>query len=1102
MATISKGQNYQARGCVTSCKVSRAGDNVWELTAKVQGSEPWGYQVEVEIGFEGGLWHVFDTACSCPMEMDCKHTAAALLYASRNADALFKGVPAVGSPAAFQEKVERPVLDAAWNNWLKGLEAQVLGPQNLAPPVLPQAERLLYVVQATPMGLSVQLMTARALKKGGYGSCRVFYPSSIANDYSNRAASPEDTRLIRKVLIEQGNFSAIDIPLRGAKGTEYFKEMLATGRCYWQEVKGSAPMKPGSLRPAQPIWRTESDGKQYPDFEITPPASTVLPLHPPWYFDEATRECGPMETGMPDSVAAAWQLAPRIRPGSAHLVSEAIAQRHPSLKLPVPVQIKVEEITGLAPIPCLRLYSTLLKPRYSWGFSGIQEKEFNFASLEFDYGGRRVTGDDPTVICTTEKDILHRLIRDVSAEAEARKLLSCNGFVPADTQIFEHQLGASSRHLVLGDVMEWFEFARDTIPQLELQGWRVEREDSFRFRIAEPEDWYSDAAAQAGNQWFEVEVGVVVDGQKINLLPVILKFLQMNPGLFTREGLEEVAVTKTIPIALADGRLIGFPMDRVRNTLGVFLDLLNPGALNKKGKLKIPRLRAAELAGEAEWRWLGSKDLKDFAQRLRGFEGVRAVSPPSGLQTELRPYQQEGLNWLQFLREYELSGILADDMGLGKTVQALAHLLIEKESGRADRPSLVVAPTSLMTNWRQETERFAPRLKVLVLHGLDRKQHFEHIKKYDLVVTSYPLLPRDEEVLLKEEFHYLILDEAQYIKNPKTSYAQVACGLKARHHLCLTGTPMENHLGELWSLFNFLLPGFLGDELRFNSIFRRPIEKANDEERRKLLARRVAPFILRRKKDQVVKELPPKTEIVQKVELTSAQRDLYESVRLAMHSKVKEEVARKGMSRSHIVILDALLKLRQICCHPQLLSIPSAKKVTESAKLDLLMDMVPEMIAEGRKILLFSQFTSMLAIIQEQLGQRNIGYALLTGQTTDRATPIDRFQKGEVPLFLISLKAGGTGLNLTAADTVIHYDPWWNPAVENQATDRAHRIGQTKSVFVYKLLTEGTVEEKILALQERKKELVEGLLNEERKDNLKLSQEDIDLLFSPLEGSK
>jgi SNF2 family DNA or RNA helicase len=540
----------------------------------------------------------------------------------------------------------------------------------------------------------------------------------------------------------------------------------------------------------------------------------------------------------------------------------------------------------------------------------------------------------------------------------------------------------------------------------------------------------------------------------------------------------------------------------MKEMLGVLLELFDPKALDRGGRLRLSKLRAAELSGiaggNAEWRWLGGKDLSELSQKLRHFGGIQPVTPSPNLRAELRGYQQSGLNWLQFLREYSLAGILADDMGLGKTVQALAHLLHERESGRMDRPSLVVAPTSLMTNWRQEAERFAPGLKLLVLHGLDRKQHFESLKDYDVIVTSYPLLPRDQATLLEQEFHYVILDEAQFIKNPKTQYAQIVCQLKARHRLCLTGTPMENHLGELWSLFNFLLPGFLADEVRFRKVFRNPIEKGRSEERRKLLAQRVAPFMLRRRKEEVVKELPPKTEIVQNVELTGAQRDLYETIRLAMHTRVREEVARKGLSRSHIIILDALLKLRQVCCDPRLLPMESAKKVKESAKLQLLMDLLPEMISEGRRILLFSQFTTMLGLIEEELARAAIPYVLLTGQTTDRATPIERFQKGEVPLFLISLKAGGTGLNLTAADTVIHYDPWWNPAVENQATDRAHRIGQDKKVFVYKLMTVGTVEAKILEMQVRKRELVEGLLNEDRKESVNLKSEDLEVLFAPI----
>ena len=322
--------------------------------------------------------------------------------------------------------------------------------------------------------------------------------------------------------------------------------------------------------------------------------------------------------------------------------------------------------------------------------------------------------------------------------------------------------------------------------------------------------------------------------------------------------------------------------------------------------------------------------------------------------------------------------------------------------------------------------------------------------------------------------------------------------IDARHRLCLTGTPLENHLGELWSQFDFLLPGFLGNSNTFAKYWRMPIEKQGDAQRRNLLAQRIRPFILRRKKEEVARELPPKTVIVRKIELAGSQRDLYETVRAAMDAMVREEVASKGFGRSQIVILDALLKLRQICCDPRLVKAASAQRVRERAKLDLLMTMLPELVDEGRRILLFSQFTSMLSLIETELKFAGLDYVILKGDTSDRELPVRRFQAGEVPIFLISLKAGGVGLNLTAADTVIHYDPWWNPAVENQATDRAHRLGQDKPVFVYKLIIAGSIEEKILALQERKADLAAGILSEDRTIDLKFGEEDIAALFAPL----
>ena len=470
------------------------------------------------------------------------------------------------------------------------------------------------------------------------------------------------------------------------------------------------------------------------------------------------------------------------------------------------------------------------------------------------------------------------------------------------------------------------------------------------------------------------------------------------------------------------------------------------------------------------------------------------------MQCELRPYQIEGVSWLQFLRASNLAGILADDMGLGKTVQTLAHILIEKESGRMKKPALIIAPTTLMGNWAQETARFAPELKVLILQGNERKKYFDAIPNHDIILTTYPLLARDQEILLQQDFHLMILDEAQNIKNAKTQAHHTIRQIPAKHKLCLTGTPMENHLGELWSFFHILLPGFLGDEKQFYRLFRKPIEKEGSLERRGILQKRIHPFMLRRTKGEVAIELPPKTEILSPIELSPSQKDLYEAVRLAMMKKVMAEVESKGMARSHIIVLDALLKLRQICCDPRLLKNSKMEfNMEHSAKLSFLMEFIAQLLQEKRQILLFSQFTSMLTLIEEELQAQKISYAIITGETTDRITPVQEFQTGIKPLMLISLKAGGTGLNLTAADTVIHYDPWWNPAVENQATDRAHRMGQTKPVFVYKFIATGSIEEKILSLQTRKKEMADGLFDSSNALPMEMNLDELHSLFEPLQ---
>jgi uncharacterized small protein (DUF1192 family) len=1104
----------------------------WSVEGHVQGSERKPYLVEVLLLPGGGSGIELEQFCSCPLGGLCKHGVALLELISAQPDwwlrpgqsprertppgpkpeATRKPNPSAAAPhKAAPDQALKPAL-SSWVNRLAQSAAPATTGDGSHPTPASQAgssQRIVYLLSPNQRSIRVDVATARSLKTGGISAPAQLPWSSLLGGSICAEATEDDRRLAREILFEQDSMTAWTYVLKGEAGTVLLRRLLGTERCYWQKSgKRASPLKLGPVRPAEPVWESQPDGSQRPWFKSSPPVHIVLPLTPLWYLDPDTSECGPLDIPLIPSAALTWLEAPVVDLEQAELVVAALSPQAERLKLPLPVALKVEWAQGVEPTPVLTLHGAPI-PRASWALLWAHPKpqpDLGLGRLSFRYGSIAIPlhHASPVVQERTDRGWI-RYPRNRASEVEREGDLRGLGLMPAPMADPGREWGPFSTEYVPSDDAEWMAFMREGVPELQEKGWDVVIEASFPWRPATAESWFIDAQSMERSadgpqqDWFGVELGVVVDGERINLLPILLKLLAADPHALSVARLAEEPQSEGIALNLPDGRKLMFPIERARTLQGVLLDLFEPGSLDTEGRLPLGRWHVAELAGEPDWRWLGEKGLRDLAVRLRDFQGIESVPPPAGLKAQLRHYQQDGLNWLQFLRHYGLGGILADDMGLGKTVQTLAHLLVEKESGRADRPSLVVAPTSLMTNWRQEAERFAPGLRVLVLHGLDRKDHFDRIRDHDLVLTTYPLLPRDGATLEKHEFHCLILDEAQFIKNPRTAAAQSVAGLRARHRLCLTGTPMENHLGELWSLFHFLMPGFLGDAKRFQRLFRTSIEKLGDTSRREILVRRVKPFLLRRRKEEVARELPAKNEIVQHVELEGPQRDLYESVRLAMHKRVREEVKKKGFSRAHIVILDALLKLRQICCHPALLKLPSAKAVRESAKLELLLELLPPMLEEGRRILLFSQFTSMLALIEAELKRLNHPYVLLTGDTRDRATPVKRFQSGEVPLFLISLKAGGTGLNLTAADTVIHYDPWWNPAVENQATDRAHRIGQDKQVFVYRLLTVGTVEEKIAALQARKSELVAGLLDTSGTGKLALTHEDLESLFSPVE---
>ena len=461
----------------------------------------------------------------------------------------------------------------------------------------------------------------------------------------------------------------------------------------------------------------------------------------------------------------------------------------------------------------------------------------------------------------------------------------------------------------------------------------------------------------------------------------------------------------------------------------------------------------------------------------------------------LRPYQRAGYGWLRALSESGFGGVLADDMGLGKTVQTLALLAHRHLEEKVALPSLLVVPTSLVGNWRREAACFVPDLKLLVLHGPDRRHRFREIPDHHLVVTTYPLLNRDHEALFGHDYDTAVLDEAQAVKNPAAAVSKRIREIRARQRLALTGTPLENNLQELWALYDWLTPGLLGNRKTFTAGFRTPIEKHGDRARQRLLSARVKPFLMRRTKEEVAPELPAKTVIDELIPLEGAQAALYESIRTAMDKRIREAIAARGLAASRIAVLDALLKLRQICCDPGLVRLDAARKVKESAKRARLMALLEELVAEGRKVLVFSQFVKMLKLVEREVAAHGWGYAMLHGATKDRDAEVAASQSGDLPLFLVSLKAGGTGLNLTAADTVIVYDPWWNPAVERQAMDRAHRIGQDKPVFVHRLIAENTVEAAIQRMQARKQALADALFEGTGQGPLALTEEDIHALF-------
>lgn len=716
--------------------------------------------------------------------------------------------------------------------------------------------------------------------------------------------------------------------------------------------------------------------------------------------------------------------------------------RLPDLHLPP--ELRLAEVSAV-PVPHL----TLFTPR------GIRwQHERLSGEVEFEYEGTRIRSTSPQG-AIVQRELGRCIPRDRTKEESdwssleqlgARRLL--NTFQGRhDVEIPSKMLGQVVRGLIAGG---W---------QIHADGMQVHQPAPLSFEI------------KSGIDWFELHAKVDFEGRSI-AFPELLSALARGD----------------CTVRLDDGSLGILPEEWIRH-YGLLSGLgISEGDHVRFSRTQVGLLDALLATQETVQFDSGFDDLR---RRVKDFSGIEVTEAPQGFTGELRPYQRAGVGWLRFLNDFRFGGCLADDMGLGKTIQFLALLQDRARRGLSKGPSLIVVPKSLIFNWHQECLKFTPDLEVVEYTGLHRTRLRKKFAKASVILTTYGTVRRDILHLKEQKFDYVVLDEAQAIKNPGSQVAKAARLLQAEHRIALTGTPIENHLRDLWSIFEFLNPGMLGRA----SIFKLHTSEAGDDESRRLLSQALKPFILRRTKKEVARELPDKIEQTIHCQMGKVQEQLYNELRDHYRGSLMGMVKKQGLAKSKIHVLEALLRLRQAACHPALLD---EKHIDESsAKLDALGLHLSDLLEEGHKALVFSQFTSYLALVKRYLDQKGIVYEYLDGQTRNRKEHIDHFQSDpKCGVFLISLKAGGLGLNLTAADYVFLLDPWWNPAVEMQAIDRAHRIGQLRQVFAYRLICQNTVEEKIADLQNKKKQLADAILQADNNLITDLTAEDLELLLS------
>lgn len=1025
-----------------------------QVKARIAGSRGHRYDVVLSLTSLGANREGVYGECSCPVGIDCKHAAALIQH-------LLRGASAVKERAGAN-----PRSRWAW-----------LAERGTAEPLRELQSLLVLVTLDASMNLLLRPVRARIGKDGRWSHPRRV-DLHAANALQQIQSWPVKDRLAGLALLACDEVDFID----GEHWLRFHGQVdVILGQCLALGIElrighVAGPMLGfGDMRRLQVEWALDAGGDQQLRVRVEPDAVALANSGYRHYLDPDMAVIGELESDFDAQELLRLRDLPAVAPDEVELATTVVARLFPNGKLPLPKTMDTVAATPITPIAVVLIGGAAILNRVDLLTQAT-------AHLGFRYGRHEVRASERAqeLRWRGEDGRIHVLGRDLDAENRAGEFLLRHGFKPGGSQshagVVEHWYW--NGRLKNGELRDWIDDLRS-----DAAANRIELRSTDEFPIAlEPELGLLDLQVdETEHDWFSLRLGIEVDGQPVDLVPVLLEALA-RPEEQRPDGLR---------LTLPDGRRVFIAQAR----LAPLIDLVAELELSGDGRAGLPRSRIAALEPPPDWRFLPSESAAAFIDKVRHFRGVTSCEPPPGFAAELRPYQKEGLAWLAFLHEFQFGGVLADDMGLGKTVQVLAHVAALKHQGELGQPALVLCPTSVVDNWRAEAGKFAPMLRVRVLSGAERHEHFDALGEADLVITSYALLWRDIDALKAQRFALVVFDEAQWLKNAASRSHAAAAQLDAARRLCLTGTPVENHLGELKAQFDLAFPGLLGSQEQFRTRFRLPIERDRDLDMAERLRKRIAPFLLRRRKNEVARDLPSRTLIVQTVEIEGAQRDLYETVRIQMEARVREALAAHGFGASQITILDALLKLRQICCDPRLIEAGRKNEETSSAKLEALMNLVPTLVDEGRAVLVFSQFTRMLDLIQEALIAADITYARLDGSTKRREVQVARFQDGQVPVFLISLKAGGVGLNLTRADTVVLYDPWWNPAEEAQAIDRAHRIGQDKPVFIYELQCRGTVEERMHALKQRKREIAEAVLEHGEATLSTLSADDLLKLF-------